>query len=674
MYLKDGTLLQGGRYRIDSFIAQGGFGVTYKGEQVSLGRKVAVKEFFMKELCERDPDSSMVSVPSLGSREMVERFRVKFLKEARNLASIKCKGIVSVIDVFEENGTAYYVMDYLEGGSLADMLKGGALPEAKALRYISQVAEALSYMHNKNMMHLDVKPSNILLDNEDNAVLIDFGLSKQYDDVGNQTSTTPVGLSHGYAPMEQYRRGGVSSFSPATDIYSLGATLYKLLTGKTPPEASDLLNNGLPPMPATVSSATQNAVVAAMQPQIGLRPKNIAEFISMLSADEPEEKLSPAVRSKSSYDVENEETRPFVSSAASVPGDRTIVEEETTPVVKKHQTSPDQTAPVAAKQKPGNSRLPLVNAFFITEASFNLIQVLLYLLEIYEASNILWMIRLPVSLIFSIVMLCYAKGVKANWGASLLLFIMIVRVAMNLTVYDSNLYFFRFEMVEDYALFNIIYLSVFYLIYLSGCALLLSGSGASGKLVQAVVGIYLLSALFEIGQKMYLLDANYELADVFLALCEYVYILGSIYMIVFCSMTFSDKLKQNRRSGSSVWVLIRIFTIVFFVSCALPFIGGIDEWYLDFDINLFEMYCMIDNFTFVTNMFLLTFLLLVGNFIQSLVFPRKWINGLSSGLLIVLMFFVILAGGIADTFEFGFFLAAFAALGLFILTFIPAKK
>lgn len=674
MYLKDGTLLQGGRYRIDSFIAQGGFGVTYKGEQVSLGRKVAVKEFFMKELCERDPDSSMVSVPSLGSREMVERFRVKFLKEARNLASIKCKGIVSVIDVFEENGTAYYVMDYLEGGSLADMLKGGALPEAKALRYISQVAEALSYMHNKNMMHLDVKPSNILLDNEDNAVLIDFGLSKQYDDVGNQTSTTPVGLSHGYAPMEQYKRGGVSSFSPATDIYSLGATLYKLLTGNTPPEASDLLNNGLPPMPATVSSATQNAVVAAMQPQIGLRPKNIAEFISMLSADEPEEKLLPDVRSKSSYDAENEETRSFVSSAASVPGDRTIVEEETTPVIKSHQASPDQTASVAAKQKPGNSRLPLVNAFFITEASFALIQVLFYLLEIYEASNILWMIRLPVSLIFSIVMLCYAKGVKANWGASLLLFIMIVRVAMTLNVYDSNLYFFRFEMVEDYALFNIIYISVFYLIYLSGCGLLLSGSGASGKLVQAVVGIYLLSAIFEIGQKMYLLDANYELAEVLFALGGYANILGYIYMIVFCSMTFSDKLKQNRRSGSSVWVLIRILTIVFFVSCALPFIGGIDDWYQDFDINLFEMYCMIDNFTFVTNMFLLTFLLLVGNFIQSLVFPRKWINGLASGLLIVFMSFVILVGGFAPTFESGFFLAAFAALGLFILTFIPAKK
>ena len=97
------------------------------------------------------------------------------------------------------------------------------------------------------MNHLDVKPANIMLNEKDEAVLIDFGLSKQYDAVtGNQTSTTPVGISDGYAPMEQYKPGGVCEFSPQTDIYSLGATFFKLLTGTTPPSASDVNEDGVP--------------------------------------------------------------------------------------------------------------------------------------------------------------------------------------------------------------------------------------------------------------------------------------------------------------------------------------------------------------------------------------------------------------------------------------------
>ena len=227
--LKQGTLLQGGRYIIEKVLGQGGFGITYLGVQQALDAKVAIKEFFMKEHCNRDAETLQVTVGSEGSREMVERFRQKFIKEARNIYRLKHKHIIPVIDIFEENGTAYYVMEHLSGGSLSDKVKDGAIPEADAVRYISQVASALDFVHSKHMMHLDVKPANILLDESDEAVLVDFGLAKQYDETGNQTSTTPVGISHGYAPMEQYRRGGVGTFSPATDIYSLGATLYKLV-------------------------------------------------------------------------------------------------------------------------------------------------------------------------------------------------------------------------------------------------------------------------------------------------------------------------------------------------------------------------------------------------------------------------------------------------------------
>ena len=281
MHLQAGALLKNGEYKIEKVLGQGGFGITYLAEQTSLGRKVAIKEFFMKEHCERDSGTSYISVPSSGSRELVDRFRQKFIKEARNIASLEHKHIVPIIDVFEENGTAYYVMKYFSGGSLSF---NSAIPEDVALRYTKQLASALRFIHQKRMMHLDIKPSNILLDDEDNVVLIDFGLAKQYDNAGQQTSTTPVGISHGYAPIEQYRSGGVSAFSPATDIYSLGATLYKLLTGTTPPEAMDIVATGVPACPANVSAETWNAVKSAMQPTASSRPQSVDEFLMLVES------------------------------------------------------------------------------------------------------------------------------------------------------------------------------------------------------------------------------------------------------------------------------------------------------------------------------------------------------------------------------------------------------
>ena len=285
MVLKPGTALERGKYRIDTVLGQGGFGITYLGEQIYLGRKVAIKEFFMDGVCVRDESTQAVTAPADNGKGMVERFRRKFIKEAQNIARLKHRGIVPIIDIFEENGTAYYVMEHLSGGSLSSKVHGGALPQETALRYIRQVAAALGYVHAQRMMHLDIKPANILIDGDDNAVLIDFGLSKKYDSAGHQTSTTPVGISHGYAPLEQYKQGGVEQFAPATDIYSLGATLYKLVTGSTPPEASDVMNMGRPPFPPTVSPAVQNAITKAMQPAVMNRPQSVAEFLALLGGE-----------------------------------------------------------------------------------------------------------------------------------------------------------------------------------------------------------------------------------------------------------------------------------------------------------------------------------------------------------------------------------------------------
>ena len=284
MHLQIGTFLKNGEYRIEKILGQGGFGITYLSEQVALGRQVAVKEFFMKEHCNRDSETSYVSVPSLGSRELVERFRQKFIKEARTIASFRNRYIVHVSDVFEENGTAYYVMEYICGDNLSSYVsRNGAVDESMALRYIRQISEALEEVHGNSLLHLDVKPANIMLDDKGNAILIDFGISKHYDEGGLQTSSAIIGTSEGYAPLEQYEAGALGSFTPATDIYALGATLFFLLTGTRPPKASDVMNDGLPVLPGYISSPVRNAVEAAMHPRRKDRPQNIASFLALLN-------------------------------------------------------------------------------------------------------------------------------------------------------------------------------------------------------------------------------------------------------------------------------------------------------------------------------------------------------------------------------------------------------
>ena len=283
-----GSTLMQGKYRIVAVLGQGGFGITYKGEHTMLGTTVAIKEFFMKGACERDENSTHVTT-SQSNSELASRFRTKFLKEAKTLAVLKHPNIIRVFDVFEDNGTAYYVMDYIEGNNLSDIVEGkGRLSEPLALKYIRQVANALNYLHQKKLLHLDVKPANILLDkNTGNAILIDFGVSKQYDQDGQQTSTTPPAISKGYSPVEQYAQGSnVKTFSPATDIYSLAATLYKLVTGNTPPESNLLLNEDeqLPPYPSNVSEVTRNAIAECLQTR-KKRPQSISEFLQLLDSE-----------------------------------------------------------------------------------------------------------------------------------------------------------------------------------------------------------------------------------------------------------------------------------------------------------------------------------------------------------------------------------------------------
>lgn len=283
MNLQKGTYLQGNKYQIIDILGQGGFGTTYLAFQHGLNRKVAIKEFFMKDFCQRGEETTIVTMGTDSSRDMVAQFKKKFIKEAQTIAGLNDNHIIRIHDIFEENATAYYVMEYIEEGDLLKRIPEGGMREYDAIKTIQQVADALYYIHNHNILHLDIKPSNILFRKKDELVIIDFGISKHYDEEkGSQTSSTPIGISEGYAPLEQYEIGGVKDFSPATDIYSLGATLYHLLSGKCPPSASRIINKGLPALPDRITQQTKNAITKAMSFRQDNRPQTVAEFMQLL--------------------------------------------------------------------------------------------------------------------------------------------------------------------------------------------------------------------------------------------------------------------------------------------------------------------------------------------------------------------------------------------------------
>lgn len=256
--LPEGIILHGEAYdyKITSVLGQGTFGITYRAKVEMRGALgtldsnmyVAIKEFFMKEVNGRDNTS--VTSGSTSRDGLFEYYREKFEREARNLSTLQHKNIVRVLESFQANGTVYYAMEYISGQSLDSVIIKAphhCLDAATALGYTQQLGSALSFMHSKGMLHLDVKPANAMVKDDGTVVLIDFGLSKQYAANGEPESSTKVGAgTPGYAPLEQasYREG--KGFPTMMDVYALGGTLYKMLTGQRPPEASEILNDGFP--------------------------------------------------------------------------------------------------------------------------------------------------------------------------------------------------------------------------------------------------------------------------------------------------------------------------------------------------------------------------------------------------------------------------------------------
>ena len=289
--LSNGTVLRGQTYsyRIERMLGSGTFGITYLAV-VSDGAgpmngmlRVCVKEFYMHDINGRN--GSEVTCSS--SDGMFSEYRRKFMREAENLASINHPHIIHVLEAFEQNNTVYYVMEFVAGGSLDSFIcNQGRMDEASALKCLAGIAEGLQYMHSQKMLHLDLKPANVMLKTDGSPVLIDFGLSKQYNEKGEPESSTKVGSgTPGYAPVEQanYRDG--HEFPVTMDVYALGGTLFKMLTGERPPEASMVLNDGLPVdllQRCGVSKATIAAIMGAMAPIVKQRTPDVASFVKAL--------------------------------------------------------------------------------------------------------------------------------------------------------------------------------------------------------------------------------------------------------------------------------------------------------------------------------------------------------------------------------------------------------
>ena len=225
-----------GRYVIQEVLGQGGFGITYLGIDKLYGNKVAIKEYYPQEIAMRKAQyEDVVTVTSIEEKNNYDKGKKRFLDEAQVMARFnKNEGIVKILDFFEANNTAYIVMEYLEGITLKQYLgKYGVIQFRNLIEMILPLLEALIEIHSQGLIHRDISPDNIMVQHNSKLKLMDFGAARDYTESGNKSLT--VILKPGYAPPEQYQTHGVQG--PWTDIYALCATIYKCLTGITPPDA-----------------------------------------------------------------------------------------------------------------------------------------------------------------------------------------------------------------------------------------------------------------------------------------------------------------------------------------------------------------------------------------------------------------------------------------------------
>lgn len=261
------TSILNGRYMLGRVLGEGGFGITYIGIDLNIQCRVAIKEYFPLGLVSRD--MTMTASPNVSpltgeKGKAYDNGLQKFMEEAQGVSKFDdLEGVVSVKDFFFENATAYMVMEYLDGVTLKEYLKqqGGCISVEEALKHMKPILEALKKVHEAGMIHRDISPDNIILTKKGEIRLIDFGSARALTRNENQTFT--IMLKHGYAPPEQYQSKGKQG--PWTDVYGICATLYRMITGKVPPNAMDRYEEDtLEPfskLGIEMSSSLENAII-----------------------------------------------------------------------------------------------------------------------------------------------------------------------------------------------------------------------------------------------------------------------------------------------------------------------------------------------------------------------------------------------------------------------------
>lgn len=294
IHMQPGTLLHD-RYIVGRVLGYGGFGVTYIGWDGKLEQKVAIKEYLPGEFSTRMPGQSQVTVFNGDKSEQFRDGLKKFVEESKRLAKFQNEaGIVKIFDSFEENETAYIIMEYLDGITLKEYLgQVGTIPEDEAINMLMPVMESLQTVHAEGLLHRDIAPDNIFLTKDGSVKLIDFGASR-YATTSHSRSLTVI-IKPGYSPEEQYRSRGDQG--PYTDVYAIAATLYRMITGKTPPDAMERRakyenqNKDILIEPhklvKNISRNREVAILNAMNVRVEDRTPDIKTFIEELNADPP---------------------------------------------------------------------------------------------------------------------------------------------------------------------------------------------------------------------------------------------------------------------------------------------------------------------------------------------------------------------------------------------------
>jgi serine/threonine protein kinase len=277
-----GTLLQGGAFVLEGVLGQGGFGITYKCREPKLNRTVAIKEFFPQAQGCLRRGTAVFPSGAISIGEFQEE-RDKFLEEGRRLAQFQHASIVKVFSLFEENNTAYMVMEFLRGQTLLDVVeRHGPLEERIVVDYVEQIAGALAVVHQANLIHRDIKPENVMITSGNRAVLVDFGTAREF--AAGKTRKMTAMLTPGYAPLEQY--GQHARFGTFTDIYALGATAYHVITGYVPVQSTDRASGVELPAPRQVRSdvtrQVSEALMWALEMRVDRRPQSTSEFVQAI--------------------------------------------------------------------------------------------------------------------------------------------------------------------------------------------------------------------------------------------------------------------------------------------------------------------------------------------------------------------------------------------------------